>query len=289
MLQRSPTWISAVPTRDKRADWLRARLPENLAHRMIRAKNVAFGIALYQFCQRLPARARKMLRAQTARILGDDALVAEHFTPSYDPWDQRLCVAPSADLFKALRAGHADVVTDTIDTFVPEGIRLTSGRVLPADVVVTATGLQLQTFGGITPTIDGDRVDVSAEFVWKGAMVSSLPNFAFCVGYTNASWTLRADLSSRLVCKVLNWMRANGHTAVVPSPPAPMSARPLFGLTSGYVQHSVADFPKQGDRSPWRTRQNYLLDRADTLRSDFTATLLPTRRQNHRQPALRHV
>jgi monooxygenase len=278
MLQRSPTWINAVPSRDPKADWLRSHLPERLAHHLIRAKNVAFGIGFYQFCQRMPTRARRLLLGQTTRILGDRALVAEHFTPSYKPWDQRLCAAPGADLFKALKAGHAEVVTDTIDTFVPTGIRLTSGRVLPADLVITATGLQLQTFGGITPSVDGQPVDFSTGFVWKGAMVSGIPNFAFCIGYTNASWTLRADLSSRLVCKVLNWMRAKGHHGVVPTPNARIQPRPLFGLTSGYVQRSVDAFPSQGDRSPWSVPQNYVLDAAATLRTDFNATLIPTSR-----------
>lgn len=276
MLQRSPTWISAVPSRDARADWLRARLPERLAHRVIRAKNVVFGIAFYQFCQRLPKRARALLVGRTARILRDDALVAEHFTPSYKPWDQRLCAAPSADFFKALKAGHADVVTGTIDGFVAEGIRLSSGRVLPADLVVTATGLRLQTFGGVIPSIDGDPIDVANEFVWNGTMVSGIPNFAFCIGYTNASWTLRADLSSRLVCRVLNWMRTKHHHAVTPCPIGQMLQQPLFGLASGYVQRSVAGFPKQSTRSPWRIYQNYVLDALSVRRGDFGATLIPT-------------
>ncbi|MDO3301082.1 NAD(P)/FAD-dependent oxidoreductase [Mycobacteroides abscessus subsp. massiliense] len=278
MLQRSPTWISAVPSRDAKADWLRARLPEHIAHHLIRIKNVAFAIGFYQFCQRMPSRARALLLDQTTRILGDKSAVAEHFTPAYRPWDQRLCAAPGADLFKALKAGNAEVVTDTIETFIPEGIRLKSGRVLPADLVITATGLQLQTFGGITPTVDGEVVDFSREFVWKGAMVSGLPNFAFCIGYTNASWTLRADLSSRLVCKVLNWMRTNGYDAVVPTPKSKIQPRPLFGLTSGYVKRSVDAFPKQGDRTPWRAHQNYLLDTISTLHTGLAGTLTPSSR-----------
>lgn len=275
MLQRSPTWISAVPTRDTKADWLREHLPERLAHRLIRAKNVAFGIAFYQFCQRLPDQARSLLTNQTARILGDNRAVAEHFTPTYKPWDQRLCAAPSADFFKAIKAGHAEVVTDTVDGFTAEGIRLSSGRVLPADLIVTATGLQLQTFGGIAPTIDGNDIEFADEFVWNGAMVSGIPNFAFCIGYTNASWTLRADLSSRLVCQVLNWMRAKHFYAVVPRPRTRMAQRDLFGLTSGYVQRSVAAFPKQGTHSPWRIHQNYLHDWWSLRRSDFSTTLMP--------------
>lgn len=283
MLQRSPTWISAVPSRDPKADWLRAHLPERLAHRLVRAKNVAFTIAFYQYCQRMPKRARALLLGQTRRILGDDAAVAEHFTPSYKPWDQRLCAAPSADFFKSIRAGHAEVVTDTIDTFVPDGVRLKSGVVLPADIVITATGLQLKTFGGISPSIDGKTIDVSEAFVWNGTMVSGVPNFAFCVGYTNASWTLRADLSSRVVCRVLNWMRVRQVDAVTPRPPTGMVPQPLFNLTSGYVTRSVDDFPKQGTRSPWRIRQNYLLDAASTLRGGFDSTLKPMSRNASQQ------
>lgn len=284
MLQRSPTWISAVPSRDTKADWLREHLPERLAHRLIRAKNVAFGIAFYQFCQRLPDQARNLLTNQTARILGDNRAVAEHFTPTYKPWDQRLCAAPSADFFRAVKAGHAEVVTDTIDGFVTEGIRLSSGRVLPADLIITATGLQLRTFGGLMPTIDGNDIDFADEFMWNGAMVSGIPNFAFCIGYTNASWTLRADLSSRLFCPVLNWMHAKHFHAVLPRPRQRMTQHNLFGLTSGYVQRSVAAFPKQGTQPPWRIHQNYLRDSWSLRRSDFPATLTPLPRATRADP-----
>lgn len=278
MLQRSPTWISAVPSRDRRADWLRGHLPSRLAHSVIRAKNVAFSTAFYQFCQRRPARARAMLLKQTTRILGDPGMVADHFTPSYDPWDQRLCAVPSADLFKAIKAGHAEVVTDTIDSFVPEGIRLSSGRVLEADVVIPATGLQLLTFGGVDLCVDGVPVDVSEQFVWQGAMVTGLPNFAFCIGYTNASWTLRADLTSRLVCKVLNWMGSKDLAAIEPSPSTTLAPQPLFNLTSGYVQRSVAAFPRQGKRAPWRIRQNYPIEAATLLRTRLGSAFVQTPR-----------
>lgn len=277
MLQRSPTWISAVASRDKKADWLREHLPERLAHRAARAKNVAFNVGFHQYCERFPKRARTLLQAQTTRILGTDA-VQEHFTPTYRPWEQRLCAAPGADIFKAMKAGHAEVVTDTIEEFVHEGIRLTSGRVLQADIIVSATGLQMSTFGGIEPCIDGEPVDFSDEYVWKGAMVSGLPNFAFCIGYTRLSWTLRADLSSRLVCKVLNWMKSKNFDAVAPVADDSMEALPLFGLTSGYVQRSVGAFPKQSTSAPWKMGQNYVLDAISTLRNDFARTLKPVAR-----------
>lgn len=274
MLQRSPTWISAVPSRDKHADRLRAHLPEALAHRLARTKNVLFNIGFHQYCERFPERARELLQRQTVRILGPEA-TAEHFTPSYRPWEQRLCAAPGADIFKAIKAGHARVVTDTVDTFVPEGIRLRSGEVLEADIVVSATGLKLTTFGGIRLEVDGAPVDLAEQYVWKGAMVTGLPNFAFTIGYTQLSWTLRADLTARLVCKVLNSMRRRGQRAVVPVPDEGLEPLPLFNLTSGYVQRSVDAFPRQAGRSPWRMHQNHLVDLVTTLRRNDTRALRP--------------
>lgn len=277
MLQRSPTWISAVPGRDKIADRLRKLLPPEPAHRLIRTKNILFSIGFYQYCRRRPQAARKLLTGLTTRILGDEKLVAEHFTPSYDPWDQRLCAVPNADFFRAMKKGRAEVVTDTIDRFVPEGIRLRSGRVLPADVVVTATGLELLAFGGIEPSVDGQKVALPEQFVWQGAMLTGVPNFAVCIGYTNSSWTLRADLTSRLVCKILNFMDDRGHPAVVPEVRGNLREQPLLDLTSGYVQRSIGDFPRQGHRHPWKVRQNYLLDSAAVLRTDLRKTLRPVR------------
>ncbi|MEU1432036.1 NAD(P)/FAD-dependent oxidoreductase [Nocardia sp. NPDC005746] len=275
MLQRSPTWISAVPGRDKVADRMRELLPADLAHRLIRTKNILFNIGFYQYCRRRPEAAKKLLTGLTTRILKDEALVAEHFTPDYDPWDQRLCAVPNADFFKAMRKGKAEVVTDHIETFVPEGIRLKSGTVIEADVVVTATGLQLLAFGGIDLVVDGTPVALSEQFVWQGAMLTGVPNFAVCIGYTNASWTLRADLTSRLVCKVLGYMERNGYAAVVPEPQRALRERPLLDLASGYVQRSIGDFPRQGDRTPWTVRQNYLLDTATVMRTDLSKTLRP--------------
>ncbi len=275
MLQRSPTWISAVPGRDKKAEKIRAVLPGALAHTVVRAKNIAFSTAFYQFCQRWPQQARKLLTHAAAEMLGDPQLVADHFTPTYDPWDQRLCAVPSGDLFRVVSDRRAEVVTDHIDRLVPEGIRLQSGRLLEADVVVTATGLKLLAFGGIEPHVDGRRVDLSEQFVWNGAMITGVPNFAVCIGYTNASWTLRADLSHRLVCKVLGWMERSGHRAVAPVADRDLEPQPLLGLASGYVQRSIAAFPRQGDRSPWRVRQNYVLDSLTTLRTDLARNLVP--------------
>lgn len=277
MLQRSPTWISPVPGRDKIADALRSALPADLAHRLARAKNIAFGTGFYQFCRRFPGAARNLLTKLSTKSLKDPAAVREHFTPTYDPWDQRLCAIPDGDLFKAVNRGRASVVTDHIDEFVPEGIRLRSGNVLPADIIVTATGLRLQAFGGIAPSVDGTPVDLSQQFVWRGAMITGLPNFAVCIGYTNASWTLRADLSSRLVCRVLEHLDRNGFSSVVPRPDRVMARQPLLDLASGYVQRSIGDFPGQGDRSPWRVRQNYVIDAVQTLRGEIGDQLAGTR------------
>lgn len=283
MLQRSPTWISAVPSRDKTADRLRAILPAATAHRLIRSKNILLGTAFYQFCRRRPKAARALLTKMSTRILGDPQLVAEHFTPSYNPWDQRLCAVPGADLFKAITSGAAEVVTDRIDTFVPEGIRLRSGRVLDADIVITATGLRLKAFGGVKLHIDGRPVDLPSQFVWQGAMITAVPNFALCIGYTNASWTLRGDLTSRLVCKILNHMDRHQLAAVAPKADPGLRERPLLELAAGYVQRSIGDFPRQGDRRPWKVRQNYLLDWLTTMRTDLTATLETTPRTATRQ------
>ncbi|MEU0373812.1 NAD(P)/FAD-dependent oxidoreductase [Streptomyces sp. NPDC006283] len=284
MLQRSPTWIGSLPSRDRLADAIRAVLPAGAAHRMVRTKNILFAIGLYQFCRRSPKAARRLLTGMNKRIVQDDRLVEEHLTPTYDPWDQRLCAVPDADLFKTLRTGAAAIVTDHIDRFVPEGIRLRSGRVLEADVVVTATGLRLLAFGGIAPHVDGEPVQLNQQFVWRGAMMTGVPNFAMCIGYTNASWTLRADLSSRLVCKVLNHMRDHNYAAVEPRPTTTLNERPLLDLASGYVRRAIDAFPRQGDRGPWKVPQNYLLDAATTLRTNLHKTLTPTPAEAVRRP-----
>ncbi|THJ66751.1 NAD(P)/FAD-dependent oxidoreductase [Arthrobacter echini] len=265
MLQRSPTYVTAVPSRDTFSDAARRYLPARLAHHVARAKNVVTKQAFYQLCRSRPELAKKIIRTQTERIVGDEQLVAEHFTPAYNPWDQRLCVAPSADLFKALKAGTASVVTDTIETFTPQGIRLASGQELAADVVVTATGLSMLPLGGATFSVDGAPVDLGDSWVYRGLMVSGVPNLALCVGYTNASWTLRADLSSRYVCRLIRYLDRHGYRYGAPSTDGDMRPRPLLDLTSGYVQRAISAFPKQGDRQPWTMRQNYLLDAPTAL------------------------
>lgn len=269
MLQRTPSWIGVPPATDPLAAAARKWLPARAAHRLIRSKNIALDTAFYQFCRRYPRQARKLLRRMAVKNLGDEKLVDDAFTPTYNVWDQRLCAIPDGDLFEAIKAGDASVVTDQIERVTPEGILLKSGEVLEADIVVTATGLELQAFGGIELRVDGRPVELNEQFVFLGAMMTGIPNFAVAIGYSNASWTLRADLTSRLVCKILNWMTAEGYAVVVPQPREPLAERPLMSLQSGYIQRSLDRFPHQGDRAPWLMRQNYVLDAATTLRTDL--------------------
>lgn len=260
MLQRSPSYVVALPARDRVADGLRRILPERLAHRLTRAKNVLLSLGFYQFCQRAPGLARRLIRAGVRRQLPPDYPVDTHFRPAYQPWDQRLCLVPDADLFRALRAERAEVVTDHIERFTADGLRLASGRELTADVVVSATGLELLAGGGMRLRVDGRPVELGDTLAYKGLMLSGVPNLVLSVGYTNISWTLRADLVAQYVCRLLNYMDRHGYRRCTPQPAPEVRPRPLIELSAGYVQRAVAAFPKQGDRGPWRLRQNYLRD-----------------------------
>jgi monooxygenase len=261
MLQRSPTYIVSQPKRDKFAERLNRWLPEKQAYFAVRWRNVLRQSALYGACQKWPQRMRKILLGYVQRQLPEGYDVEKHFGPHYDPWDQRLCLVPSGDLFRAIRHGRAEVVTDTIDRFTPTGIRLNSGQELPADIIITATGLNLQLFGGATVTVDGQPVDLTKTMAYKGMMLSGLPNMIYTVGYTNASWTLKADLVSEFACRVLNYMDANGFdTVVVEHPGSDVEERPFMEFTPGYVLRSLDELPKQGSRTPWRLNQNYLRD-----------------------------
>jgi monooxygenase len=261
MLQRSPTYIVSRPAQDALANWLRERLPSQLAYDLTRWKNVVAGSAFYALCRRFPAGAGRLIVKGVEQALGDRAQAKEHFTPRYAPWDQRLCLVPDGDLFEALRAGRASVVTDTIETFTEGGIRLSSGRELEADLVVTATGLALQLMGGISLEVDGRAVEPAKTLTYKGMMCSDVPNLAFAIGYTNASWTLKCDLTSQFVCRLLNHMDARGLSRCVPRNLDPaMPVEPLIDFSSGYVQRAADHLPKQGARAPWKLYQNYLLD-----------------------------
>lgn len=262
MLQRSPTYVTSLPARDKAAMWLRRHLPAAAAHRAARAKNIALTMFFFAFARGAPQTFKRLIRHAQKKFLPADYDFDTHFQPSYEPWDQRLCLVPDGDLFKAIRAGRASMVTDRIEAFVEDGIRLHSGKMLPADVIVTATGLKLQAFGGARISVDGRPLELGRSHTYKGVMLRDVPNLAFCVGYTNASWTLRADLVSQFVCRLLAHMDRRGHAQVVPRTDAASlePSQPLLNFTSGYVRRSLAEFPQQGPRAPWRLRQNYLRD-----------------------------
>jgi cation diffusion facilitator CzcD-associated flavoprotein CzcO len=246
MLQRSPTYILSLPGKDPVANWLKARLPADTAHTVTRWKNVILGMAMFGFCRSFPDQARDLIVHGVRRAVGKGVDVRAHFTPTYGPWDQRLCLVPDGDLFKALRSGRADVVTDHIETFTETGIQLRSGRTLPADIVVTATGLRLKFLGGMALDVDGTRVEPGKTTAYRGLMLSDVPNLAFAIGYTNASWTLKVDLAAAYVCRVLNHMEKHGHTRCVPRRTDPtLEDVPLIDFSSGYVKRAVGALPHQ--------------------------------------------
>ena len=261
MLQRSPSYVMAMPTEDPVADLLRRVLPRRKALAAIRWKNVRQATAVYSLSRRFPRQVKRFLRWNAERMLPDGYDVGTHFTPAYDPWDQRMCLAPGGDLFATIRRGAADVVTDHVDSFTPGGIRLRSGEELPADVVVTATGLNLLPLGGIPLTVDGEEVVLAERVAYKGMMLDGVPNAAFALGYTNASWTLKVDLVSAWVARLVALMRRDGLAVAVPRLPAePMETSPFIDMTSGYFERSRDALPLQGDRAPWRLAQSYLKD-----------------------------
>lgn len=261
MLQRSPTYVVSRPAEDAVANWLRRRLPGRLAYGLTRWKNVLFGIWFYNLTRRKPDKVKAKILGWVRDHLGPDYDVATHFTPRYNPWDQRLCLVPDADLFEAIKAGRASVATDTIDSFDAGGIRLASGERIDADIVVTATGLELQLLSGVEFRVDGEVRDLSKALTYKGCMFSGTPNLAYTFGYTNASWTLKADLTALYVCRLLNTMRKRGLRQATPVNDDPsVTPEPFLDFTSGYVQRAVEFLPKQGSKKPWRVNQNYALD-----------------------------
>lgn len=261
MLQRSPTYVVSRPAEDKMANWLRSKLPGKLAYDIVRWRNVLFGMYFFNLARKKPEAVKaniiKMVRAQ----LGPDFDVDRHFTPTYNPWDQRLCLVPDADMFTEIKSGRASVVTDHIETFTETGIRLQSGQELKADVVVSATGLVLEVWNGIEVVVDGRVVDAAQTLAYKGMMYEGVPNLASAFGYTNASWTLKCDLTCEYVCRVLNHMKARGLRQATPVNTDPtVTFEPWLDFSSGYVQRAMARFPKQGNKTPWRLNQNYAMD-----------------------------
>jgi cation diffusion facilitator CzcD-associated flavoprotein CzcO len=263
MLQRSPSYILPVPDHDGLPARVGRLLGEDRAYRLTRRKNIARQRAIYRFCQRFPVAARRLIRWVNAKQLeGSGCDVDVHFNPVYGPWDQRLCIVPDGDLFRVIRSGRASVVTDRIDTVTETGITLASGRQLSADVIVLATGLNLLAFGGLEIVVDGAEVSLPDTVAYKGLMLSGVPNLAFALGYTNASWTLKVDLVCEHFCRLLAHADRHGHDACVPELGEPgMARRPLLDFQAGYVLRSLDALPKQGDRAPWRQAMDYAEDR----------------------------
>jgi monooxygenase len=266
LLQRSPTYVVSRPDRDRIANFLRKVLPERWAYAITRWKNVDFQQRVYRRTRTDPDFVKKRLLRMVRDELGPDFDIDTHFTPRYNPWDQRLCLIPNSDLFEALKAGRASVVTNHIDTFTEKGVRLQSGEELEADIIVTATGLTLAMLGEAQFSVDGETVDFAKKWTYKGLMYSDVPNLVATFGYINASWTLRADLTAEYACRLLNQMDALGARTVTPrlrASDANMAPRPwIEGFSSGYMQRAMHQFPRQGDREPWINPQNYKSDKA---------------------------
>lgn len=261
MLQRSPTYIGSLPNIDPIAVQLIKWLPPRGADFVNRWKNILLTVAQYQLARRFPRSMRKALMAWAKHQLPARYDVDKHFGPKYNPWDERVCLAPNGDLFKAIRDGNADVATDTIDHFTKTGIKLSSGMELAADIIVTATGLNMRLFGGTQLTCNGQAVDIAKSMTYKAMMLSDVPNMAFTLGYINASWTLKADLVSEYVCRLLNYMDTHGYdTAVAPHPGRDVEELPFTDFAPGYFQRAMNQLPKSGSRGPWKAKQNYLFD-----------------------------
>ena len=258
MLQRTPSYVMPVPAKDRLANQLRSLLGEERGYAVARRKNILQQQAVWRFCQKYPKAARRLIRRYNRKLLPAGYPVDEHFNPPYDPWDQRLCAVPNGDLFRAIREGRASVVTDRIARFTATGVLLESGRTLEADLIVTATGLNVQAMGGIELTVDGEPVRLADTVAYKGMMLSGVPNFAYAIGYTNSSWTLKVGLLCEHFCRLLTRMDARGVDIARPvlADPA-MPTRPFLDFGAGYIQRVIDLLPRQGDRAPWRTSLNY--------------------------------
>jgi monooxygenase len=259
MLQRSPTYIVSRPAKDKIANWLRAALPARSAYAITRWKNVLLGMFFYNLARKRPSLMKRLIAKGVKKELGEEAL--KHFTPSYNPWDQRLCLVPDSNLFRVIREGKASIVTDQIETFTETGLQLESGEHLDADIIVTATGLVLRLMAGLQLVVDGKPVDVSKTLAYKGMMYSDVPNLASAFGYTNASWTLKCDLTAEYVCRLLKYMDGHGYHISTPRVNDPtIEPEPVLDFTSGYVKRALDTLPRQGSKTPWRLYQNYVRD-----------------------------
>ncbi|MCA0131188.1 NAD(P)/FAD-dependent oxidoreductase [Winogradskyella sp. D23] len=260
LLQRSPTYVGALPNKDKVARFLKFLLPKKLAHKVIRTKNILLDIAFFNACRKWPNTMKKYIIKKAQTELGDYP-VNPHFTPNYNPWEQRFCLAPDGDLFKAIRSGKASVETEKISHFYNKGVALESGKNLEADIIISATGLKILPLGGVKILVDNQTIDLSQLYVYKGCMLSSLPNLFLFVGYTNASWTLKSDLTSEYIARVLGYMNKKGLNTICPMlKDSTIKPIPLLNLNSGYIHRAKNILPNQGNKVPWRVYQNYILD-----------------------------
>jgi len=260
LLQRSPTYVVARPDVDVFADKIRAKFSPKIAHKLIRFKTITLGMLMYQLSQKKPELIKQRLREGAIALLPEGYDVDTHFNPTYNPWDQRLCLVPNGDLFTSISSGKAEIVTDTIQSFTSDGILLTSGKELKADIIVTATGLVMQLLGGMSISVDGVPVDIGKTVSYKGIMLSGVPNLGTTFGYTNASWTLKADLTADYICRLLNKMEKLGVRQATPKVPSDMNLEPTMGLSSGYVTRAQENLPKQASKKPWKLYQNFALD-----------------------------
>jgi cation diffusion facilitator CzcD-associated flavoprotein CzcO len=262
MLQRSPGYMLSLPSIDPTSRWARKWLPSWLAYRILRIKFLLLPFLFFKFCRRFPNTARSFLRRGAIKQLPKTIPHDPHFEPTYDPWEQRMCVCPGGDFYKALRSGRAAVATGHIKSVTEDGILLESGQKLDADIIVTATGLKIQMAGGARVYVDGEKLGFSDKFLWKSIMIQDLPNTAFIIGYTNASWTLGADATAQFIARLLNYMKKNGITAAVPrlEDQSAIKRMPILNLNSTYLKRAMDSMPKAGDKAPWRPRASYFSD-----------------------------
>ncbi len=264
MLQRTPTYVVSAPERDILANLSRKILPAKAAYRIARWKNILMSMAFYKAARRWPKAIKKMIQNGVKKELGKDYDIQKHFNPPYNPWDQRLCLVPDNDLFESLKSGKSEIVTDHIERFTSDGILLRSGKEIKSDIIVSATGLQMQVLGGMELTIDGQTRKSEDSYCYRGMMFSDIPNLANAMGYTNASWTLKCDLTAEHVCSLLNHMDRHNYVQVTPIySDDPSVNEPLLDFSSGYVKRALAHLPKQGKEKPWRVHQNYIMDLID--------------------------
>ena len=261
MLQRSPTYIFSRPDEDKVANWMNKNLPLSVAYPITRWKNVLLGMLFYSVSRKYPDFVKKLLIKGVKKELGEGHEVEKHFSPSYNPWDQRVCLVPNGDLFAVIKEGKATVVTEHIDRFVDKGLLLKSGKLLEADMIVTATGLNLQLMGGIDLSVDGKKLDMSETVSYKSLMLSNIPNLSMAFGYTNASWTLKVDLTHQYICRLLNYMDSKGYRQCTPRQnDKSLILKPFSDFSAGYLQRQINNLPKQGSKKPWLLKQNYVFD-----------------------------